>query len=151
MDSEQTHLRYTTLHNFDEFPWWSFKFLWALAEEDLKNLIEGTEDSKLLTTAERKLIPKSSQRAMAILIRCLGEHDHLIGGVSTAQQAWAMPIEHSKSRDSKRGANLQEWLWSMKYQPGMSGGMLEVSAWYVRWDAWPYYKDSDPGIQNEKR
>ena len=44
------------------------------------------------------------------------------------QKAWAMLIEHSKSRDCKfkfeRGANLQERLWAMKYQLKMSGGML---------------------------
>ena len=63
--------------------------MWALAEDDLKDLIEGNKDPESLSTAERKLVPKRSQKAMGILVRCLGEHDHLVLEASTAQEAWS--------------------------------------------------------------
>ena len=98
--------------------------MWALAEDDLKDLIEGNKDPESLSTAERKLVPKRSQKAMGILVRCLGEHDHLVLEASTAQEAWSTLLANAKNRDRRGGANLQERLWSVKYQPGMSGGML---------------------------
>ena len=61
---------------------------------------------------------------MGILVRCLGEHDHLVLEASTAQEAWSTLLAYAKNRDRRGGANLQERLWSVKYQHGMSGGML---------------------------
>ena len=49
-----------------------FKFLWALAEEDLKDLIEGTEDPELLTTAERKIDTEEKPESYGYIDQVLG-------------------------------------------------------------------------------